>query len=302
MSEDEPLKALHTAVNCYLATLQRVADTLAQACPAVGGPYRHRLSRLGSRLAFDTNPVAMEESRRVAEVELAEYAHRTALYVERHRAELRRGLAGIEQIVRALAQRQDFYGARLRQFAAQLETASYPPAPEDLAELVGVQAAGLLSCVESMTNESGSLAARMREELAQVECRLSEAEVTDPVTGLMNKRELERRIEASLPKQSAPTLVLFVFSCDLPDEVAREAGERLTAQFRHNDLIARWNECEFLVFFQGSREIARARSGQIVPWISGQYVLNGGGMLDLAVEARLVDVAALAEPEVLETR
>lgn len=301
MSEDDPLKPLHTAVNCYLAVLQSVADTLAQACPAVGNPYRHRISRLRGRLAFDTNPAAMEESCGVVETELAEYSHRTALYVERHGVELRRGLAGLEEIVRTLAQRQDFYGARLRQFVAQMETTSYPTAPEHLAEVVALQAAGLLSCVESMSNDSRSLVDRMREELEQVEHRLSEAETTDPITGLMNRRELERRIEASSTEERVPTLLLFVFSCDLPDEAARQAGARLTGQFRHSDLIARWSEREFVVLFHGSPEIACARSAQIVPWIAGQYLLDGGGTLDLAVEARLVETAAIAEPEAVET-
>ena len=260
-----------------------------------------RLSRLRSRLAFDANPAAMEDSRNVVEAELAEYAHRTALYVDRHRLELRRGLDGLAELVRTLTHRQDFYGARLRQFVAQMETAAYPSDPEPLAELLALQSAGLLSFVESMTHESQSLAARMREELVQVERRLSEAEITDPITGLMNRRELERRIKIA-SEASLPTLLLFVFSSDLPDEVARQAGARLTAQFRHNDLIARWTAREFVVLFQGSPEIACARSRQIVQWIAGTYSLDAGGTLDLAVESRLVEADALADPETLQPR
>jgi hypothetical protein len=302
LPEDDPLKPLHTAVNCYLATIQSVAETLARACPAVGGPYRHRISRLRTRLAFDANPQAMEASRAVVEAEMAEFADRTAMYVARHGVELRRGLAGLEEIVRTLAQRQDFYGARLRQFATQMQAAEYPADPEHLAEVVGLQAAGLLSCVESMTHESQSLALRMREELEQVERRLSEAEITDPITGLMNRREMERRIAEYPAGGEGPVLLLFVFSERLPDEVARQAGTRLTAQFRHNDLIARWTDRQFLVLFMGSRETACSRSGQIVPWIAGSYSLDRGGTIDLAVEVRMVDAAVLAEPEMLVAR
>ncbi len=237
MPEDDPLQPLHTAVNCYLATLQTVAETLAQACPTVGSPYRHRLSRLRTRLAFDANPAAMEASRGILETELGEYAERAAQYVDRHGVELRRGLSGLEEIVRTLAQRQDFYGARLRQFAAQMATTPYPLDPEHLGEVVALQVAGLMSLVESMSHESKSLADRMREELARVEQRLSEAEITDPTTGLMNRREMERRIHEVTTEGREPVLLLFGFSSErLPNEVARQAGARLTAQFRHNDL------------------------------------------------------------------
>jgi GGDEF domain-containing protein len=139
----------------------------------------------------------------------------------------------------------------------------------------------------------------MRDELEQVERRLSEAEITDPVTGLMNRREMERCIAEFSSGGTSPVLLLFVFSAKLPDEVARQAGDRLTAQFRHNDLIARWNDHQFVVLFQGTRETACARSGQIVPWIGGQYVLEGGGALEVAVDVRMVDVATLSETEML---
>jgi GGDEF domain-containing protein len=263
----------------------------------VGSPYRHRLGRLRQRLAFDANPNAMKESRMVVDAELAEYGHRAALYVDRHGVELRRGLAGLEEIVRTLAQRQDFYGARLRQFAAQMETTPYPTDPDHMAEVVALQATGLLSVVESMSHESQSLAVRMREELQQVERRLAEAEITDPITGLMNRREWERRLAEVISEEQVPTLLLFDFSCQLPDEVARQVGVRMTAQFRHNDLIARWSEHQFVVLFQGSRETACERIGQIVQWIAGQYPLDAGGTLEIAVDVQLVDAAQLAEPD-----
>src|SRR5580698_6641957 len=121
MSQDDPLKVLHTAVNCYLTTLQTVADGLAQACPPMGGPYRHRLSRLRTRLAFDANPEALEESCAIVETEVQEYAMKTAAFVGRHGVELGRGVDGLEEVVQTISRRQDFYASRLRQFAKQME-------------------------------------------------------------------------------------------------------------------------------------------------------------------------------------
>ena len=288
MTDTEQLSALHTAVTSYLSTLLAVSECLGAACPEVGGPYRHRLSRLQKRLAFDSNPQAITESAAAVERELQEYSSRTANYITRHGTELRQTIEAVETIVKSLAQRQDFYGARLRQFAAQMQTTLYPADPDYLAEVVAMQAEGLLGCVESMSNDTHSLLLRMRTELAAVAERLQEAEVTDRLTGLMNRREMERQIERRRTDGEEPVIVVFELSGDVSDEVAKQAAARLGSQFRHQDLICRWSDSEFLVLFQGNREIALARTEQIVSWIGGKYPLDNGEIVEIRAEAGLV--------------
>jgi GGDEF domain-containing protein len=288
MTEAEQLSALHTAVASYLSTLLAIADCVGTACPEVGGPYRHRLSRMRARLAFDTNSAAIVESNATVEKELAEFAGKSAHYIAQHGVELRRTLGALETIVKSLAQRQEFYGARLRQFAAQMETTAYPTEPEHLSEVVALQAAGLLGCVESMNNDTHSLVSRMREELAATTQRLEEAEVTDRLTGLINRKEMERQIAQRRAAGEEPVLVVFELSGDVSDEVSRQAGARLGSQFRYKDLVCRWDEYQFLVMFQGGLEIARTRTEQIVPWIAGRYPLDNGETVDIHVEAGIV--------------
>jgi GGDEF domain-containing protein len=288
MTDTEQLSALHTAVTSYLSTLLAISDCIGAACPEVGGPYRHRLSRLRSRLAFDCNSEAMTESNAVVEKELAEYARKASQYVAQHGLELRQTIEALETIVKSLAQRQEFYGARLRQFAAQMETTPYPTDPAHLSEVVQLQAAQLLGCVESMGNDTQSLVLRMRGELAGVAQRLEDAEVTDRLTGLMNRKEMERQIEERRASGVEPVLVVFELSGDVRDEVSREVAARLGSQFRHKDLVCRWTEYEFMIMFQGSAEIAKSRTDQIVPWIAGRYPLDNGEFVEIKVEAGLV--------------
>jgi GGDEF domain-containing protein len=288
MTETEQLNALHTAVNSYLTTLLAVSECIGSACPEVGGPYRHRLGRLRSRLAFDTTPEAITESTVVVERELKEYSKKTSAYIEHHGIELRRAIDALEAIVQSLAQRQDFYGARLRQFAEQMQTTPYPADPEHLADVVALQAAGLLGCVESMATDSQSLVARMRAELEDVSDRLKDAEVTDRLTGLMNRREMERQIDQRKASGDDPVLLVFELTGEVRDEIAQQVAMRLTSHFRHQDLICRWTDREFLVLFKGAREIAKARTEQIVPWIAGKYALDDGSSAEIGVEAGLV--------------
>ena len=93
-----------------------------------------------ARLAFDTQAEGVEESYVEVAAELGDYARKASAYLDQHGIELRRAVTGLEKISRQLAERQDFYGARLRQFAAQLESgpseASAQPA-QTLLELRG---------------------------------------------------------------------------------------------------------------------------------------------------------------------
>jgi GGDEF domain-containing protein len=145
-----------------------------------------------------------------------------------------------------------------------------------------------------MSHETHSLMIRMQNELTAVEQRLKESEVTDPLTGLMNRREMERQIEARKSAGEPPVLLQFQLSGDVDDDVAKQVAARLASQFRHKDFVARWTDTEFIVLFQGPVEIAQMRADQIVPWIAGRYLLDNGDSVQISVEARLMQPELVA--------
>src|SRR5215471_17365552 len=214
-------------IESYLSLLSGLAECVISASPAVGTPYGQRLERLRVRLEYDPNAAAVEDSTEAARTELKDYAHQSAVYVERHGAELRRATEVLLESVRALAQKQDFYCARLRQFSTQMETTAYPTDPGHLSDVVSMQAAGLRNCVESLSHEWQSLLTRMKIELVEAERRIAEAETTDPVTGLMNNREMQRQIEQHRLSGEPGTLLLFTINAGLPDDVVQQVGSRL---------------------------------------------------------------------------
>jgi len=284
MPEDLNLLALHRAVNCYHETLLAVANCMGDACPPIGGVYRQRLNRLRSRLAFDSSSDSLQESCGTVEKELAEYATRTAAYLEEHKVQLRAAMTAIQDLLRSMAQRQNFYAARLGQFATQMETAEYPEDADHRREIVAMQAAGLQSCVASMMQDTQSLLGRMHDELAGVERRMREAAVSDPVTGTMTRFAMQRQIEDCKLRGEIPTLLRFHFTGPVDDEVARQIAERLGSQLRHKDFVSRWNDADFLVLFQGPAEVAEARATQILPWIGGKYLLDNGETVQIVAE------------------
>lgn len=231
--------------------------------------------------------------------ELQEYAAKASQYMARNTAELRQATASLEEIARTLVQRQNFYASRLGQFAVQMETGQYPTGPEPLSS-VHLQATGLRSCVESMSSEARSLLIRMRDLLAGVERRLADTEVTDPVTGLMNRREMEQRIESRSLAGGGGTRLLFRVTCEAQGErlaeVLRQAASRLSAQARHNDLLSRWSADEFLVLFDGSPGIAAKRGAQMAQRLTGRYALEGGEAVEVAATFELIKPAPAGIP------
>ena len=113
-------------------------------------------------------------------------------------------------------------------------------------------------------------------------------------TGLMNRREMERHIEAHKSISTPPVLLHFHLSGHLTDEVVRQVAARLGSQFRHNDFVSRWTDTDYLVLFQGPAAVARSRSEQIVPWLRGCYTLDNGETTEVDVEVRMLEGELIA--------
>jgi GGDEF domain-containing protein len=269
---------LHSMVHCYLATLLALSDALEAACPPIGGPHQQRLGRLRTRLSFDSTKEAIEASSNVVRAELQDYAAKSFQYVTFTTGEWKHAAEEIRNIGAGLIKRQRFYATRLRDLAAKLD-------PE--------QSTPFNSCAESMDNDAQSMLSRMQEVLAAVHTRLAEAEVVDLATGLMNRRELERRIERQRVEGELGVRLLFrvTFETPLasPDTVLRQVASRLTAQLRPEDLIGRWGETEFLVLFRSSADIAERRGVQVAELLNGSYSADGA-MVEVRASVTQLDL------------
>ena len=287
--ERDLMADLSNAVAAYLSTMAVTADCLEQTYPDVGGPYRQRIHRLRTRVSYyDATREAIKESAETLHGELKDYA-RIANHIRTQRSvELERGILALGDIIENLTQRQEFYGNRLRQFAAQVEQATHPADPQSFSDVMGLQAAGLRGVVESMSHEAASMVTQMREQMIELDQRLAGTASTDPVTGLINRRELERQIEAHRLHGATFSLLLFELSGPLSDQVLRMAAAKLATQFRHRDRTARWGDKEFAVLFLGENELAQARAAQVIPWVAGRYMLDNGETVLIAAQANLL--------------
>ena len=264
------------------------ADCLEQSFPEVGAPYRKRIHSLLSRVSFDATREAIADSSQALQDDLKDYATVAKQVRIKRSLELERGVLALSDIVENLTQRQDFYSSRLRKFAEQMEKATYPSDATTYSEVLALQAAALRGLVENMSQEAGSMAAKMREQMTELDQRLAGAASTDAVTGVINRQELERQIEAHTMHGATFSLLLFQLDGPIGDEVLRMAAAKLSTQFRHRDRLGRWGQKEFAVLFLGPAELAKSRAGQVASRISGRYLLNNGESSLVEAHARLL--------------
>ena len=152
------------------------------------------------------------------------------------------------------------------------------------------------STLEQMVRVRTSALEQANADLARANRAIEVASLTDPLTGLHNRRYLWRRIEADValalrsryasaggaPQREPADLVFFLVDIDhfkrindlhghaVGDQVLIEMGRRLRAVFRESDHVVRWGGEEFLAVARGgAREDAPLMAERIRASVSG---------------------------------
>ena len=281
-TERDYLAELGSAVASYLNVLTALAACLASVCPEIGTPYRKRIEQLRTRLSFEPTPEAIKASAKTVEDELKDFAMVAARYLDEHDLVLRRAVLSLGDIIEAMAHRHDFHGVGFREMTVRMETIGV----EDTVPLAQT-VVELRRYIDNMSHETASMLGRLREEMLGVEERLRGSQSTDPSTGLLNAREITRQIEAHRASGLTFSLLRFELRGSVGEQVMKRAAAKIEGQFRHRDRIARWSDKEFLVLFQGPRDVAEARAGQVRQMLTGRYDLDTGVFVEITVHAHL---------------
>jgi GGDEF domain-containing protein len=289
--ERDYLADLGAAVAAYISTLQTIAACVSESSADVGKPYGTRIQKLQARLAFNPTRDAIRESAEVVRGELMNFATLSAMQFERHALEFERSSGAVQHLLHGMVRRQEFFLSRLRQTAEELNSAPYPANADEWKHFTSQHSASLAQLADSISHEAASQVHAIREELESAVDRLGDFHTCDPVTGLMTREEVLRRIEALQAEEITHTLLVYTLSGDVTDTVLRQIAAKLAAHFRHQDLIARWNEREFIVVFHGEPHLAETRSLQVIPSINGRYQREDGEAADVQAVVKLEQMA-----------
>jgi|HubBroStandDraft_6_1064221.scaffolds.fasta_scaffold291278_2 diguanylate cyclase (GGDEF)-like protein len=297
MSSGEPQSetgrdtSLETALDCYLASILDIAETVASLCGEIGASSHDQLLRLRGRVAFQPSAQTLEESRNALHSELIDFSGKARQYNNILAEDVAKALALLAQNESAVAVRNEKYIERLARFVEQMEQVARSG---DRALAAG-QAVELRGFVESMEQDGREADAQLRAKLAEFQDKLREVEFLaslDPLTGIPNRREFNRQLESRVAANREFCILLFDLNtfqrvnydhghlCG--DEILKQLGSRLSNTVRPRDFVCRWGGDEFVVIIECRLPIAQSRAEEIATLL--------GGIYKVALDGKEIDV------------
>lgn len=286
----EELSELLTATSkAYRSALTAAGTSAVQACPPVGGDFQQNLVQIEKRLEAPLTVAAVQEAEREVAEQFELWEDRTKEFYQARTAEVKELLTMLARTAESVGERDHHYTAQFGQFTSRLKTISNL---EDLTKVrasLVKEALELKSYVDKMEQDSNKLVKQLKTEVSTYETKLKEVEelaLRDALTGLANRRNVERRIEARIASQQ-PFCAAMIDVNKLKvinDKHGHLAGDSLLQQFaqelrsamRGTDLIGRWGGDEFMVVMDCDLAGATTQLDRLNKWVFGDYTIRPG--------------------------
>ena len=260
---------------------------------------RQTLLQLNQQVIANAGLVSQAEQR--VEEELRAWSDRAARFYDGQSDELKQVLMIVAQATRQMGDRDQRYAKQFRELTERLQATARLNDLTAMRQSLSQSLEDLEVCVANMTRDGQDSVAGLQAQVSSYEARLEEVERAaseDPLTGLANRRSLERQMDLRV-KEGRPFSVIYVdlngFK-KINDGLGHIAGDDLLKQFsaelrnafRSKDLVGRWGGDEFVALVDGESMEARSRAVMIEKWVNGDYTLA------TSTESRKVNVSAAA--------
>ena len=289
-------RQFRAALDSYIAAVQAIDRHVLPLQPTLEPVYRRRLKEIHAAI----HAGSMEETRGQVDDLLAGYCQQTVELLNERSEDIRQILLTLAGATSLMDQQSDGYGEQFRQIAARMENVKQLVDLSEIRREITGQVDALNSVAARMHLESESTIVKLKGEMSAVRERLDEAErlaETDPLTGLLNRRGMERHV-GELIKKGQPFCVMLM---DLNrfkgindrhghlcgDEVLTAFAARLTSELRAGDSMSRWGGDEFLTALGLPYREAVQRSHQIANKVCGRYTLSAGLSLQISASVGL---------------
>jgi diguanylate cyclase (GGDEF)-like protein len=301
-------------LECYLYSILEIAETLEAISPDIGPSVRERLLSLRARLPVDPTPEQLHASRLALHGILQAFSEKARLQNQALARDLNQTLSMVTRTQDTSTGRNVQHAGRLVDFVDRLEAAVQSG---DLPRLA-FHASELRDFAQSMELDSREDFARLRQKMTEIQRRLHEVELLatlDPLTGVANRRDLDRELAARMEAGQEFCILLFDlngfkeindrFGHLYGDQVLKQLGARLSSQVRARDYVCRWGGDEFVAILACDLAIAETRAHQIAERLNGPYHILGFGRdmrVDVTVTVGRAQYCAGESPEQLFRR
>jgi diguanylate cyclase len=279
--------------NClqwWSGSLQAVEEHVFPLFPDAAKKAEEDWQQVHSCLQEDAPEELLDSTPRLVERVLHNYAQNSRR-AQREDLDAVKAVLGVLADAATMARsRTDTYGGVFLGVSESLGRLVQLENPDDLRSQLSQEAKHLGETVSKMVAETEASLVSMEADLKHFQERLAKAEAaasTDPLTGLSNRRELERQLELRINARSPFCALLFDldgfksindrFGHACGDQVLRLFGAVLNEQVRPGDVVARWGGDEFFVIFDCSLKDALRRSQQISAKLTRRYDLECNG-------------------------
>jgi len=278
---------LNAALESYRAALQAIGQSGALAHPHSGEDLQRQLIALHQTLSQRVTPDLVRQTERQLEGDLQQWAETTADYFKKKTEEVKEILLMMAAAADGVSDRDQRYTAQLSQISTDLQKVSNLEDLTAIRKSLSSTSAELNKCVATMEQDGKETVAKLRAELQNYQARVLEVErlaSVDALTGLANRREVERQLELRVTQTKPFCVMLFDLNGFKPinDQYGHAAGDDLLKQFagelrrffRALDTVGRWGGDEFVVILDCDLNTARSRLNGLEKWLYGDYTIQ----------------------------
>jgi diguanylate cyclase (GGDEF)-like protein len=286
--EEDAEQLARATLDSYHAALETMGEAAAHACPPAGESLRDALLKLGAVLTQPASATEVAGTTRTIQGELKSWAEHASKLFQQTSGEIQEVLLMAGTAAQQVGERDKRYTKRLTEFGERLQATSKLSDLVTVRQSLGQHTVDLKSYVAQMVKESDGAIALLRAQIATYEAKLEEMEqvaLQDPLTGLSNRRKVERQIETRI--RSAQ--MFSVISLDLNgfkrlndtyghlagDDLLKQFATELQTIFRPHDIVGRVGGDEFIVLVDADLSVANARLERIRRWVNGSYPVTG---------------------------
>jgi diguanylate cyclase (GGDEF)-like protein len=282
---DEAPDLLRSVTSAYQSSLAAIARAASSTNPQLTPSLQRSLDALNGKLS----PKTVAEIDRTTVQELEAWGERTSNYFRQKTAEVKEILLIVTQTAQSVGDKDARFVSQFSAFSVRLNDMASLEDLTQVRQLLFESADDLKNCAGRMAEDGKALMSKLQSEVATYQARLEEAEKQaslDLLTGLDNRRGIERRLEDRVAGSRPFSLIFFDLNGFKQindthghltgDELLKQFSAELRSRFRPADLPGRWGGDEFLIVFDGGVDQAHAAVGKASEWLFGSYRLKAG--------------------------
>ncbi|HEY3827224.1 MAG TPA: GGDEF domain-containing protein [Bryobacteraceae bacterium] len=277
----------------FRALLLAVGESGSRAVPNLGMELDRKMAAIGEGLGGGlAEPAATDLLTKTNERAKAELAQWSDLAASRHndiQRELREIVSAVAAAAESVSMRDEKYGREIGDLTSRLGVIARQNDLVVMRQSIVESTRALQCCVERMAEDSKASVQILTNQVAEYQMRLEVAErnsLTDPLTGLANRRAFEKQLDARIT--AGRPFCLMMIDLDrfkeindrlghlAGDDLLRQFASELKSQFTPAEMVARLGGDEFVAVMPAGPGDAGDKVDLVRKWVLGEYKINSG--------------------------